>query len=49
MRTGTVLLRHAYKFWGRAAAGFSKSTDCIFRYETPLRKNRSDATGDFKN
>jgi hypothetical protein len=44
-----ILVRHAYKFFGRAAVGSIKSADHILHSETSLLKNRSDATGDFKN
>jgi hypothetical protein len=40
-----ALLRHVYKFWGRAAAGSGKAGDPILHHI----KNRSDATDDFKN
>jgi hypothetical protein len=44
-----VLVQHTYKFFGRAAAGSSKTADHILHHETPLLKNHSNVTGDFKN
>jgi hypothetical protein len=44
-----ALLRHVYKFFWHVAAGSGKSADNILHRETPILKNRIDATGDFKN
>jgi hypothetical protein len=44
-----VLLRHAHKFCGHAAAGSGQSANHILHGETPLFKNRNDVMGNFKN
>jgi hypothetical protein len=44
-----ALLRNAHQFLWRTAASSGKSGDTILHREPPLLKNRSDATGDFKN
>jgi hypothetical protein len=44
-----ALLRNAHQFLRRTAASSGKSGDTILHREPPLLKNRSDATGDFKN
>jgi hypothetical protein len=38
-----------YEFCWHVAAASGKSADSILHRKTPLFKNRSDATGDFKN
>jgi hypothetical protein len=45
----SALLRNAHQFLQRTAASSGKSGDTILQREPPLLKNRSDATGDFKN
>jgi hypothetical protein len=44
-----ALLRNAHQFLRHTAASSGKSGDAILHHEPPLLKNRSDATGDFKN
>jgi hypothetical protein len=44
-----TLLRHIYKFFWCAAAGSGKSAYHFLHRKTPLFKNRSDETDDFKN
>jgi hypothetical protein len=42
-----ALLQNAYQFLRRTAASSGKSGYTILHRETPLLKNRSNATGDF--
>jgi hypothetical protein len=43
-----ALLRRAYEFFCRVAAGSVKSADHVLHHEN-IMKNRSDGTSDFKN